>query len=757
MLITYPPALTQKIEQKKFSDFFRHMENAETGQSLQRQPTMIQMRQSFVDKVLNSMDNEDEEEDEDEVTEKSDNELDTDSVQLPLVVVFLREYVFTNVAATAGFGDRNHHNAKNDQQDQSYVVSSSRDDEEENDQKNVSVVEKNDKVQSNVTTANRQSKKISKQLSKSNTQINSQSSSASGWGYSEYPFSAFDVGPFGGNTAIKLSNGTQDQDKESEDGKTSVKQKRDQPHVLAEDDDDDDDDGDDNDDDDDDLRDEKSQEESKTKDFDLTLWLEPKEGTFEECDIRLEDEELEHKKPEAERFLDPHFFFDSFTNASTTMDSYDEWKKKRKVLGFRTTALKDIDHALKAYILCVDTMKAMMRNCLLIFYDIHQDMHTGIMNHSFFFFLRKQTCSYVEFKETKNPSLPGSTFNCGPYSVVAAWDLFKFGATLTNEDWKHLLDEKSPAQFFTRQNPDTRHFTDPNERKRTEAYNTSRRYVNFCLAEHFNKYLKSLGFGSCIEWKKVKSQFLNKSNAAVLNAFDSYSYYINPKFCVCLCSSFFLFYNLANLMDDRNAMYISNRKILAEPMLWLIYVYRFLLDKQTKLSKLCLYCSNFGLETRAIAKKIQDIVSDLGKSAKEESDDLQKLMTKIPLINDLKETFKKDIAQRDLEKSFFYFCIALFSFVYTTTIQFLLVTWGDGDITAFLDTKKKGLNKVKVSKIVNALSLVVVDIFFPFFKHFFVLESSAMHWKHFLDLKYCDFQSHVTFSICSDGKAIRKQ
>ncbi|ETO06468.1 hypothetical protein RFI_30925 [Reticulomyxa filosa] len=165
-------------------------------------------------------------------------------------------------------------------------------------------------------------------------------------------------------------------------------------------------------------------------------------------------------------------------------------------------------------------------------------------------------------------------------------------------------------------------------------------------------------------------------------------------------------------MDDRNPKYISSRRIVCEPMLWLIYVYRFLLDRQGKLWKLCLNCSNFGLETRAKAKKIQDIVSDLFKSAKEESDELQKLMSKLPTINDLKETFKRDIAERDPEKKFLYTrtlddCYDLFFFliIFFGLILYLSkrlhkhscangggLGWVDGD--SFLDTKKERIEQV---------------------------------------------------------------
>ena len=352
------------------------------------------------------------------------------------------------------------------------------------------------------------------------------------------------------------------------------------------------------------------------------------EGEFEECDLRFDEDDIQGgKKPPASEFrnlkLFFHFFYDRFHHNGTLLcdsilPTYQEWKQSRKVK-FRNAAIKRIDHCLKACNESVHSLRAMCYNCVLLCYDVGQNVE-------------------YHYPGCQAPEIAECTFNVGPYSIVSCWDLFELGASPSSDDWRRALSNDCVAEFLCHAQPDLRHF-DKEQRKEQYTFQIIKKYQLYCLAEHMKNYISKSQFGASMEWKKIKSQFSKKCDKKILNTIDAYTYYLNPRVD-----------DLASILSDtaNSILVASKRKIICEPILWVIYVGYFLLDRQKKLQELVLSSYGFADNTTKVkGQKLKTMIESLGKQAKEESERLRKIMARLPTQEDLQTTFELEITERD--------------------------------------------------------------------------------------------------------------
>ena len=297
---------------------------------------------------------------------------------------------------------------------------------------------------------------------------------------------------------------------------------------------------------------------------------------------------------------------------------YQEWKQSRPVK-FRNAAIKRIDDCLKACNESVHFFRALCYNCLLLCYDIGQNFE-------------------YDFPGCQAPEIGQCTFNVGPYSILGCWELFELGASPSND---------CVAQFLCHAEPDLRRF-DKEQRKQQYTLQIIKKYQLYCLAEHIQNNILKLQFGVSFEWRKITSQFSEKCDKKILNTIDAYTYayYLNPKVD-----------DLASVSSDIGSKILvaSKRKIICEPILWLIYVRYCLLDRQKKLQELVL--SSYGFAdnaTKVKGQKLKTIIENLGKKAREESDKLRKITVWLPTLEDLQTTFELEIMERDPKVQFVY-------------------------------------------------------------------------------------------------------
>ena len=127
---------------------------------------------------------------------------------------------------------------------------------------------------------------------------------------------------------------------------------------------------------------EEDEDSSHTMSLDVDLWNNKLDtANFTECNIRFEEDEfVDGKKLSASEFCSLRYFFqfiyDRFHSHSqflldTSLPPYSEWKRMRKVR-IRNASLKTVDYALKECIKCVDSIKALVRNTIILCYDEKQ-------------------------------------------------------------------------------------------------------------------------------------------------------------------------------------------------------------------------------------------------------------------------------------------------------------------------------------------------------------------------------------------------
>jgi len=379
---------------------------------------------------------------------------------------------------------------------------------------------------------------------------------------------------------------------------------------------------------------------SLTMQVDMELWRDVGDdengnnSKFTECNIRFEEDDWikDGRKPPASEFCSLRFFFqfvyDRFHLYSqflldTSLPMYSEWKKMRSVR-YRNASLKAVDYALKSCIQCVDSIKAVVRNCLILFID------------------EKQPETEQQFEASKQPKIPATNFNVGIYSIMAAWDLFDNGSTPSIHDWSIALslDNGGNAQKMSSFVPDLSHLH-AEMKSVCLAYHNGQRYKLLILSEFLHENASFLKFGGGpIEWKFIKQKFIEKHgqkyNNDILKAFDSLSYYINPALG-----------KLNDLMSDKNDKFVSKRRIVAEPIMWLYYMVSFLIERQEKLQNLYITAMSFKGDNNNKGQKLNALITNLAKQAKDESERLRAVMAKLPGKDDLKQTLIELVKQRD--------------------------------------------------------------------------------------------------------------
>merc|ERR1719447_1245351 len=104
----------------------------------------------------------------------------------------------------------------------------------------------------------------------------------------------------------------------------------------------------------------------------------------------------------------------------------------RKVT-IRAAALKTVDYALRDCLRCSQSIKALVRNTIIL--NVDQEQPDG-----------RQL-----FAECQDPPLRATEFSVGHLSILAAWDLFDAGSTPSENDWIHSLSlEQGVAQSLSR-------------------------------------------------------------------------------------------------------------------------------------------------------------------------------------------------------------------------------------------------------------------------------------------------------------------
>jgi len=360
-------------------------------------------------------------------------------------------------------------------------------------------------------------------------------------------------------------------------------------------------------------------------------------NNFAECNIRFEEDEfVDGKKLSALDFCSLRYFyqfvFDRFHSHSqflldTSLPMYSEWKKMRKVT-FRNNDLKKVDYALKECIKCVDSIKALVRNTIIMNYDEEQEIKQAVFKE----------CVHVKpplkIKET--------TFNNGNFSIMAAWDLFDNGSTASANDWNAALNaEHGAAQKLALSAPDLSHVSG-DELSLSTVFHECQTYKYHILSEFVNQNGDYLKFGAGpIEWKLIKSKFLQQHGMEyrnqILKGYDNL-YHINPPL-----------RKLNELMSDRNDRYVSKRRIIAEPMMWLFYMVSLLIERQEKLQSLYITAMSFKGDNNNKGQKLTGNITNLAKQAKDESERLRAITAKLPQSNDLKQTLIDMVKKRDPE------------------------------------------------------------------------------------------------------------
>ncbi len=176
------------------------------------------------------------------------------------------------------------------------------------------------------------------------------------------------------------------------------------------------------------------------------------------------------------------------------------------------------------------------------------------------------------------------------------------------------------------------------------AFHKGKTYKFHILSEFLNKNDKYLKFGvGPIEWRVIKQKFVQlhgvKYNNSMLRAFDTFSYFINPQL-----------NKLNDLMSDKNDKYVSKRRVIAEPIMWLYYMVSLLIQRQEKLQNLYITAMSYKSDqNNNKGQKLMALITNLAKQAKDESERLRAIMAKLPGTDDLKKTLVNLVKQRDID------------------------------------------------------------------------------------------------------------
>ena len=217
-----------------------------------------------------------------------------------------------------------------------------------------------------------------------------------------------------------------------------------------------------------------------------------------------------------------------------------------------------------------------------------------------------------------------------------------------------------------------------------EKYQSLKKFQKLCLCQYvYNNLNKNnnIKFIDKFSWKKVKKEVLkkslNKNQNEIFKGFDENIYYFNPSIDM-----------LANIMSKNSKnTYVSHKKIICEPIIWLVYIEYFLLDRQEKLQNLVLKARNYNGTTNnnynincnptilqnnhnnnnninnnnndikqyiVKGQKLDTLISNLAKQAKDESDRLRGIMARLPSVDDLRNTIEKELINRDNNKTLNY-------------------------------------------------------------------------------------------------------
>jgi len=355
---------------------------------------------------------------------------------------------------------------------------------------------------------------------------------------------------------------------------------------------------------------------------------------FPECNIRFEEDDwCDGKKPPAEEFVSLRFFFQFVYDQihcytqfllDTSLPMYAEWKKMRKVT-IRPNSLKTVDYALKDCLKCSQSIKALVKSTIILCLDDSQPAEEQV------------------FSECEDLAIRGTAFNVGLHSIMPAWDLFDgLGSTPSANDWVMALSlDEGVAQKLSSRLPDLSHLNDQGRRNQL-AYHRGHQYKYLMISEFLNENGHFLQFGAGpIQWKKIKKRFLEKHGDEygndILNAFDKLSYFINPRLS-----------KLNALLNDVDTKKHSSRRIVAEPIMWLYYMVSFLIQRQEKLTQLYVAAMKYSNDNSS-NQRVHKCVSELAKQAKDESERLRAVMTRLPGTEDLKQTLIGLVKRRDPE------------------------------------------------------------------------------------------------------------
>jgi len=215
-------------------------------------------------------------------------------------------------------------------------------------------------------------------------------------------------------------------------------------------------------------------------------------------------------------------------------------------------------------------------------------------------------------------------------SIMAAWDLFDNGSTPSINDWTIALsNDAGIAQKLSQCLPDLSHL---NAELKTVStlYHIGKQYKFNILEEFLNENKQHLKFGNGpIGWKSIRDKFVSKHgvkyNNNMLKAFDS----------------------ISELMNDKNDKFVSRRRIIAEPIMWLYYMVSLLIERQQKLQNLYITAMSFKGDNNNRGQKLNALITNLAKQAKDESERLRAIMAKLPAKDDLKQTLIQLVKNRD--------------------------------------------------------------------------------------------------------------
>jgi len=323
---------------------------------------------------------------------------------------------------------------------------------------------------------------------------------------------------------------------------------------------------------------------------------------------------------------------------------YPEWKRARKVR-IRKEALRGVDYALKDALHTVEVTKALVRNALVLNISpskISSQSENGSESEN--------SENFVHFEGDEETKMRATDFCVGALALLEAWALFDGALGPSKGDWARALEssEANVARELAAAPPDLAHL-DVDRRALCLAFHGMKVYRFLILAEFLHENGRFLVFGGGpMQWTHVKKEFVDKHGKeyddAMVKAFDRVDYWINPTL-----SEVRRLLPIASA-EEMGAKRKSKNKIICEPMQWLFYMVSLLIERQEKLQHLYIVAMGFIKENRSRAgTKLDALIGDLAKQAKEESDRLRAIMAKLPTRDDLIKALCQLVHERDPE------------------------------------------------------------------------------------------------------------